>query len=67
MIGADKVTAIREKAEILAGQTLGEHGNALVELAAQRACAFCQREDIPIEMEQAVAALVVELSMELLH
>ena len=60
MISADKVTAIREKAEILAGQSLGEHGEQLVELAAQRACALCQREDIPEAMEQAVAALVAE-------
>jgi len=58
----DKVKAIRDKAEALGGQSLGEHGDLLVELAAQRACAFCQREDIPEEMEQAVAALVLALS-----
>ena len=56
---ADKVKAIRAKAEVLAGQDLGEHGDALVELAAQAALAHCQREDIPEEMEQAVAALAV--------
>ena len=58
----DKVKAIRDKAEALGGQSLGEHGDLLVELAAQRACAFCQREDIPEEMEQAVAELVLALS-----
>lgn len=57
----DKVKAIRDKAEALGGQSLGEHGDLLVELAAQRACAYCQREDIPEEMEQAVAALALAL------
>lgn len=61
MVSADKVSAIRLKAEALAGQTLGEDGHLLVEMAAQRACAFCCREDIPEEMEQAVAALVLTL------
>ena len=59
---ADKVTAIRAKAEALAGQSLGEHGDALVEMAMQRACAVCQRSDIPEEMEQAVAALVLSMA-----
>lgn len=58
----DKVKAIRDKAEALGGRSLGEDGDLLVVLAAQRACAFCQREDIPEEMEQAVAALVLALS-----
>lgn len=57
----DKVKAIRDKAEALGGQSLGEHGDLLVELAAQRACAYCQRQDIPEEMEQAVAALALAL------
>ena len=60
----DKVKAIRDKAEALGGQSLGEHGDLLVELAAQRACAYCQRQDIPEEMEQAVAALVLALNGE---
>ena len=59
MVDADKVKAIRLKAEALAGQDLGENGDLLVELAAQAACAHCQRSDIPEEMEQAVAALVI--------
>lgn len=58
----DKVKAIRDKAEALGGQSLGENGDLLVELAAQRACAYCQREDIPEEMEQAVAALALALN-----
>ena len=62
MIGSDKVKAIRDKAEALGGQSLGEHGDLLVEMAAQRACAYCQRTDIPEEMEQAVAALVLALN-----
>ena len=58
----DKVKAIRDKAEALGGQSLGENGDLLVEMAAQRACAYCQRQDIPEEMEQAVAALVLALN-----
>lgn len=61
MIGADKVAAIRAKAEALAGRSLGDHGTALTEMAAQRACAWCRREDIPEDMEQAVAALVLAM------
>ena len=53
--------AIRKKAAVLAGEDLGEDGDALVEMAAQRACAYCQRDHIPEEMEQAVAALVLAL------
>lgn len=60
----DKVKAIRDKAETLGGQSLGENGDLLVELAAQRACAYCQRQDIPEDMEQAVAALVLALQGE---
>ena len=54
MTGADKVAAIRAKAEVLAGRSLGDNGDALMEMAAQRACAWCNREDIPEDMEQAV-------------
>ena len=61
MTGADKVAAIRVKAEVLAGRSLGDNGDALTEMAAQRACAWCCREDIPEEMEQAVAALVLAM------
>ena len=61
MIGADKVAAIRAKAEVLAGRSLGDNGDALTEMAAQRACAWCNRKDIPEEMEQAVAALALDM------
>ena len=45
MSGADKAAAIREKAERLAGRSLGENGDALTEMA----------------MEQAVAALILDM------
>ena len=61
MIGADKVAAIRVKAEVLAGRSLGDNGDALTEMAAQRACAWCNRADIPEDMEQAVAALALAM------
>ena len=63
---ADKVKAIRNKAEALGGQSLGEHGDLLVEMAAQRACAYCQRPDIPAEMEQAAEDLAFEKNMHVL-
>ena len=62
MVGADKVAAIRMKAEVLAGHSLGEKGDTLTEMAAQRACAWCCREDIPEDMETVVAALTVSLA-----
>ena len=61
MTGADKVAAIRAKAEVLAGRSLGDNGDALTEMAAQAACAWCNREDIPEDMEQAVAALAIAM------
>ena len=64
MVDADKVAAIRVKAEALAGRSLGEQGDLLAEMAAQRACAYCSRPDIPVEMEQAVAALVLSITGE---
>ena len=38
MSGTDKAAAIREKAERLAGRSLGENGDALTEMAMERAC-----------------------------
>ena len=61
MVSAEVLSSIRSKAEILAGHSLGETGDLLVEMAAQRACAICCREDIPKEMEQAVATLTLTL------
>lgn len=62
MVSAEVLAAIRTKAEALAGHDLGDSGDILVEMAAQRACSICQRQDIPEEMEQAVAALVLTLT-----
>ena len=62
MIGADKVAAIRAKAEALAGHSLGDNGDALTEMAANAACGWCSREDIPEDMEVVVAALTVSLA-----
>ena len=62
MVGADKVAAIRAKAEVLAGRSLGDNGDALTEMTAGAAMAWCNREDIPEEMETVVAALTVSLS-----
>lgn len=45
----------------LAGRSLGENGDALTEMAMERACAWCGREDIPEAMEQAVAALLLNM------
>ena len=48
-------------AETLAGESFGERGDALAEIGAERAMAFCNRTDIPQEMEQAVASLLCGL------
>lgn len=62
MVPAETVQAVRARAELLnGGASLGEHGDALAEIAVQRALAFCQRTDVPEEMEQAVAALLLAL------
>lgn len=61
-MGGDQTASIRQKAEALYGMTLGENGDLLVSIAAQRALAHCGRSDIPEEMEQAVAALAVFLA-----
>ena len=53
--------AILAKAEALAGEPLGEAGALLAEIACERALAHCNRSDIPEEMEQAVAAVLVGL------
>lgn len=45
-------------AETLAGESFGERGLTLAEIAVERAMAFCCREDVPQEMEQAVASLL---------
>ena len=62
MVAPDKVASIRAKAEVLAGHSLGDNGDALTEMAAQTACAWCNREDIPEDREVVVAALTVSLA-----
>ena len=62
MVSADKVAVIRAKAEALAGHSLGDNGDTLTEMAARAAMAWCNREDIPEDMETVVAALTVSLS-----
>ena len=62
MVGADKVAAIRTKAEVLAGRSLGDNGDALTEMTAGAAMAWCNREDIPEDMEVVIAALTVSLA-----
>lgn len=62
MVPAESVQAVREKAELLnGGASLGERGDALAEIAVGKALAFCQRRDVPADMEQAVAALLLAL------
>lgn len=61
-VTAEQSASIRAKAETLSGQSLSGDGDALVAMACQRALSLCQREDIPPEMEQVVAALVLELA-----
>ena len=53
--------AVRAKAEALLGEPLGSAGDLLAEIACERALAHCSRTDIPEEMEQAVAAVLVGL------
>lgn len=56
------VQAVRAKAEFLnGGASLGEGGDLLAEIAIQKALAWCQRRDVPEDMEQAVAALALAL------
>lgn len=62
MVPAETLRAVRAKAELLnGGASLGEAGDALTEIAVQRAMACCRRRDVPEDMEQAVAALALAL------
>lgn len=56
-----QLDAVVAKAEALLGESLGEHGELLAQIACERAMAHCNRADIPEEMEQAVAAVLVGL------
>ena len=61
MMTEEKLAAILEKAEALVGNPLGAYGEDLTAIAAALACAWCNREDIPEDMEQAVAALAIAM------
>lgn len=59
---AETLRAVRVKAELLnGGASLGEAGDAIAEMAVERALAYCQRPDVPEDMEQAVGALALAL------
>lgn len=49
MSGADKAAAIREKAERLAGRSLGENGDALTEMAMELAFQLGDRVEVTDE------------------
>lgn len=58
----ETLRAVRAAAELLnGGASLGEAGDAVAELAVQRALAYCQRPDVPGDMVPAAAALVLAL------
>ena len=61
MMTEEKLAAILKKAEVLVGYPLEEYGECLTGFAAALACAWCNREDIPEDMEQAVAALTLTM------
>ena len=61
MINQTQLARIAAKAQLLAGEALGDEIADLAELAAQRAMAYCCRSDIPEEMEQAVALLLLNM------
>lgn len=61
MVPAETLRAVREKAELLGGRSLGENGDRVTALALEKALAWCQREDVPEDMEQAAAGVVLAL------
>ena len=64
MVAAEKLEAILKKAETLMGGPLGEYGEDLAGIAAALACGWCNREDIPDDMENAVALMTAALAGE---
>ncbi len=56
-----RLEEILRKAELLSGGPLPEDAGALAETAARQAMALCQREDVPEDMELAVASLLLSL------
>ena len=62
MVPEKTVRAVLDRAaELNGGAPLGENAAPLAVTAIRRALAFCQRTDVPEEMEQAVAALLLVL------
>lgn len=62
----DQLQRILQMAQALGGEDLSpEKGVLLAEIAVDAACAFCNRRDVPPEMEQAVARLLLELGSPL--
>lgn len=62
----DQLQRILQMAQALGGESLSsEKGTLLAEIAVDAACAFCRRRDVPPEMEQAVARLLLELESPL--
>ena len=57
-VSQEQLARILALAEALAGETFGERGLTLAQMACERAMTFCNRDDIPTEMEQAVASLL---------
>jgi hypothetical protein len=55
-------SAILAKAEALNGGSLGDSGALLVTMAAEHAMAFCGRQDVPMDMETAVAQLALDMA-----
>lgn len=62
MVTVEKLSAILRKAEALVGEPLGEYGEDLTSIAVMLACGWCNREDIPEDMEGAVALMVSSLT-----
>ena len=62
MMTEEKLSAILEKAEALVGNPLGEYGEDLTAIAAALACAWCNRDDIPEDMEGVVAAMTASFA-----
>ena len=57
-VSSEQLERILTLAETLAGESFGERGLTLAQIACERAMTFCNRTDIPQEMEQAVASLL---------
>ena len=55
----ERIAAVREKAELLLGESLGENGDVLTAMTVLWALAYCRREDIPEAMELPLAQLVI--------